>query len=88
MIETVADGSLDQFGGFRRGQSFLGLALEFRIADEDGDQRARAAEHVFRRDQIGLLDVGRFGIGAQTLGERTSQTGLVGPTWGVGTVLQ
>ena len=42
VVEMVAHGALDQAGGLGGGEAVLGLADEFGLADEAGDQRAAA----------------------------------------------
>ena len=79
MVEAVADRALDDAGGFRGHQAALVLALEFRLANEDGDQR-RARDHdVVRRQYggaFGLADA--FGMVLQSAQDRCAQSSLVG----------
>jgi hypothetical protein len=55
VVEMVAHGGLDHAGGLGRGEAVLGLAHEFRLADEAGDQRAAPARQVVAGDVAGLL---------------------------------
>jgi hypothetical protein len=54
VVEMVAHGAFDQPLGLDRGQPVLGLADEFRLADEAGHQRAAAGQQILAGDLGGL----------------------------------
>ncbi len=65
-------------------QLVLGLALEFRIADEDADQRARAGKDVVGGDQPGPLFVLQVRKGLEPAQQRRAKAALVGAALGGG----
>ena len=77
MVEMVFQRRFDQPCRFGVGQLLLGLSLEFRIRDEDREQRAGPAHHVVRRDRAGAAIVGHLAVGLQALGHRRAKAGLV-----------
>jgi hypothetical protein len=87
VVEMVAHGGLDHAGGLGRGEAVLGLAHEFRLRDEAGDQRAAAARQVVAGDVAGLL-VAQLAIGADALEDRGPEPGLVRAALGRRDVLQ
>ena len=79
MIERVLDRLLDDPLCFRGGEPVLGLALEFRLADEHRQHGAGAGHHVFRDDRCGALALAdAVGVILQAAGERGAQAGFVG----------
>ena len=68
---------LDDAGGLGAGQPVLGLALEFRLADEHRQHGGGGAEHVVGRHLRDALVAGELAIAAQALGERRAQTRLM-----------
>ena len=59
-------------------EAILGLALEFRLADEDGEHRARACHHVVARDGRRALALAHaLGMVLQAAQERAAEARLV-----------
>ena len=77
MVEGVAHGVFDDLCRLGGRELVLGLALEFRFANENGKHRGRRAHHVFGRDLLRLLAAGQFAVGSEALIERLSQAVLV-----------
>ena len=77
VIEMILDGAFHQAGGFRAGQPVLGLALELRIADEQGEHDLSPGKHVFAGQITGLLAAGQPGIILQAAGQRQPQARLM-----------
>ena len=69
MIEMIAHGRFDDAERLDRRQPVLGLALEFRLADEDGEQRRRRVITSSPVMIAGALVVGELGV---VLSERKS----------------
>ena len=89
MIEGVLDRLLDELLRFSRGEAILGLALEFRLADETDSIGAGAGHDIVRCDRSGAFALAdALGVIFQSAGERGSQAGFVVPPSGVGMVLQ
>jgi hypothetical protein len=84
VVEMVAHGGLDHAGGLGRGEAVLGLAHEFRLRDEAGDQRAAAARQVVAGDVGGLLVGHKLPIGADALQDRGPEPGLMRAALGRG----
>ena len=82
MIEGVADRVLDDAGGFLRRETILGLALEFRLANEDRKHPRRGAENVLGGDLRGFLVAGEFTVGAQALHQGGAEALLVRAAFG------
>ncbi len=66
MIERVAHRRFDHADGLAGRQLLLGLALEFGLADEDGEQADAAGHHVVRGHVLELLVADEIGIGPQS----------------------
>ena len=77
VVERVAHGALDDARGFLRGEAILGLALEFRLADEHRQHGGGRAHHVVGGDLSRAAVIGQLAIGAQALGQRRAQAVLV-----------
>ena len=78
MVERVADGVLDDARGFQRGELVLGLALEFRLADEDREHGRAGGHHVIGidlRHAPGLVDA--LGMVAQAPQQRHAHAALM-----------
>ena len=73
MIEMIAHHVFHQALGVGRGKLVLGLALEFRLADEDRQHGAGAVHHIVGGDEAGLAIVGALAMGAQRLGQGIAQ---------------
>ena len=84
MVEVIAHRIFDHARGLGAGQAVLGLALELRIADEDGEHRLTAGDNVFRRYVFGLLGADQIGEGADALDQRGAQALFVGAAIGSG----
>ena len=78
MVERIAQGILDDPLGLDGRQLVLGLADEFRFADEDRQHADRGDHHVVGGDRGGALVAGEFGIGLQPLGQRDAQARFMG----------
>ena len=79
MVERVAHDAVDEARRLARHQAALVLALEFRLADEHGDQRRAAAHHVVggdAGDALGLADA--LGVVLERAQQRDAQARLVG----------
>ena len=83
-LETVAHRILDQSRGFGRDQPLLGLALELRLAQEQGQQHAGAAGSVVRRHRTRAPEADPVGMGAQALQQGGAQASLMGAAQGRG----
>ena len=68
---------LDDARRFLRGEAVLGLALEFRLADEHRQHGGGRAHHVVGGDLRRPAVVGQLAVGAQALRQRRAQAGLV-----------
>ena len=78
MIERILDRLLDDLLRFRCGEPVLGLALEFRLADENRQHGAGAGHHVVRGDEGGALALAdALGVILQSARERGAQAGFV-----------
>ena len=77
-LEPVLDRILDQPRGLGRDQPLLGLALELRLAEEQGQEEAGAAGGVLGGDGGRPLEADPLGMGAQALEQRGAQARLVG----------
>ena len=84
VVEPVAHRVFGDAEGVLRGELLFGLADEFRVADEDGEQRAGCAEHVISGDQAGLLVADHLAICAQALGQGGAHARFVGAAFGGG----
>ncbi len=74
MIERVLDRLLDDPLRFGGGEPVLGLALEFRLADEHREHGAGAGHHVVRGDRGGALALAdALGVILEPAGERGAQ---------------
>ena len=82
MIEMVAHGVLDDAHRFHGCKLILGLALELRLADEDGEQCTRGCHHVVRRDDGGALVLRHVRIGADRFRQCGAQALLMGAALG------
>ncbi len=82
MVEGVAQRVFDEALGLGRGQPVLGLAQEFRLADEDRQHAAGRDHHVVGGDLRGALVLRQLGVGLQALGQRGAQAGLVRAAFG------
>ena len=82
VLEAIAHGGLDEARRLRRGQSFLGLALELRVLDEDRQHDGGAADGIIGGDLGGLAVAGKLAKRPQALGERRAQPLLVGTALG------
>ena len=69
----IAHSRLDQLRRFGAGQPVLGLALELRIADEDGEHQLAAGHHIVGGDVLRLLDADQLAKGADALHQRGAQ---------------
>src|SRR5579864_8915926 len=79
MIERVLDRLLDDALRFGGGEPVLGLALEFRLADEDRKERAGPDHDVVAGDRSGALALAdALGVIFQPAKERGAQAGFVG----------
>ena len=79
MVERVLDRLLDDFLRRRGGQAVLGLALEFRLADEHREHAAGAGHHVVAGHVLGALFLaGAGGVILQAAQQRGAQAGFVG----------
>ena len=88
MVEMVPHSVFHDAERFDGCQPVLGLALEFRLADEDREQRAGRCHHVIGGDHAGALVVGEFGVILQRAGERRAEALFMGAASAVGMVLQ
>ena len=82
MVEMVAHRLLDQAGGFRHAEPFLGLALELRVRDKGGHHHAGAVHDIVAGNLPGLADVGEFGMAAQALDQRSAEALFVAAALG------
>ena len=83
MIERVLDRLLDDLLRFGGGEPVLGLALEFRLADEHREHGAGAGHHVVRGDRGGALALAdTLGVILQPAGERGAQARFMGAAVG------
>ena len=90
MVERVLDRVLDDALRLGGGEAVLGLALEFRLADEHRQHAAGADHHVFAGDRRRRACPGRRarrGPSARAAARCASRTSWVPPS-GVGMVLQ
>ena len=84
MVEMIPHRVLDDALGLHRGELVLGLALELRLADEDGEECAGRRHHVIRGDDGGALVLGHLGIVADRAGERGAEALLMRAALGRG----
>ncbi len=77
VVEGVAQQLFRQLLTLGRGQAVLGLALEFRVADEDGNQGARVGDDVLGRDLGGALLVDQLAVSLEALDQGGAEAGLV-----------
>ena len=83
MVERVLDRLLDDLLRFGGGEPILGLALEFRLADEHREHGAGADHDVVRGDRGGALALAdALGVILQPAGQRRAQAGFVGAAVG------
>ena len=83
VVERVLDRVLDDLLRRRGGQAILGLALEFRLADEHREHAAGAGHHVFAGHGRGAFFLaGAGGVILQAAQQSGAQTGLVGAAIG------
>ena len=82
MVKPVAHGIFNKAEGRRGRQLVLRLANEFRVADEDRQQKARMAHDIFGRDVGALFLAGQLGKVAQALGDGRPETGLMCAAFG------
>jgi hypothetical protein len=82
MVERIAHGVFDNPLGLDGGELVLGLADEFRFADEDRQHADRRDHHVIGGDRGGALVAGQFCIGLQALGQRNPQARFMGAALG------
>ena len=78
MVESVAHGALDDARGFRAHQPAFVLALEFRLADEDGNHRGAAGHEILGRDgrrALALADA--VGVFLEPAQQREAQAGFM-----------
>ena len=89
MVELIPHRLFDNFLGVGGGELVLGLALEFRLADEHRQHGAGAVHHVFGGDRCGALALaGAFGVILQPRVSAVSRIRPWVPPSGVGMVLQ
>ena len=83
MIERILDRLLDDSLRLGGGEPVLGLALEFRLADEHREHGAGADHHVVGGDRGGALALAdALGVILEPAGERGAQAGFVGAAVG------
>ena len=83
MVERVLDRLLDDALRFGGGEAVLGLALEFRLADEHREHGAGADHHVVGGDGGGALALAdALGVVFQAARQRRAQAGFVGAAVG------
>ncbi len=83
MVERVLDRLLDNALRFGGGEAILGLALEFRLADEHREHGAGADHDVVRGDGGGALALAdALGVILQPAQQRATQAGFVGAAVG------
>ena len=88
MVERIADGALDDADGLDGRQLVLGLADEFRLANEDRQHASRRDHHVFAGDDRGALVADQLGIGLRPRVSTLRKPVSWVPPSGVGMVLQ
>ncbi len=79
MVELVLDRAFDDARRLGGGEPVLGLALEFRLADEHREHRRRPGHHVIARHRsraLALADA--LGVVLEGAQQRAAQAGLVG----------
>ena len=84
VVEVVAHGIFDHAVCFDRGQSILGLADEFWLADEAGHQCTGACGQVFAGDCGGFFVADQFAVGFDTLKDCSPKASLVCSALGCG----
>ena len=78
MIERVLDRLLDDLLRSGGGEAVLGLALEFRLADEHREHRAGAHHHVVAGDACRALALAvAFGVILEAAQQRRAQAGFM-----------
>ncbi len=77
MVEAVAQRGLDQARGFRAGQFFLRLALELRVAQEQGEFGGERPKHVIRRHLGGATVATVLAPGAHAFQQRAAEAAFV-----------
>ena len=78
MVERVLDRLLDDALRFRGGEPVLGLALEFRLADEHRQHAAGAGHHVVAGDgRRALVLADALGVILEAAQQRRAQAGFV-----------
>ena len=77
VVEAVTQGGLHQARGFRAGKFFLCLALELRVAQEDGELGGELAGDVFGGDRECALVGALLAPGAQGFQQRVAEARLV-----------
>ncbi len=82
MVEVILHRLLDEARRLGGGELFLGLALELRIADEQRQQHARAAERILGVELVGLAVADHLGIAAQAARDDVAEAVLVGAALG------
>ena len=79
VVERVLDRLLDDLLRFGGGEAVLGLALEFRLADEHRQHGAGADHHIVGGDRGGALALAdAFGVILQAARQRRAQAGFMG----------
>ena len=82
MVEGVAHPVLDDADRFHAGQAILGLADEFRLAQENRQHGAAGSHDVVGGDDGGALVADEVGVGLEAAQEHAPQSGLVAAAFG------
>ena len=82
VVEVILDRRLDQTRRLDAGELLLGLALELRLADEEGEHHRGPAADILRRDLGRLAIAGQLAIGLERAGEAAAQARLMGAALG------
>ena len=77
MVEMIAQRALDHASGFGRGQTLLGLPLELRLAQKDGEERAGAADDILGVELGGALVSHERAVGPEAAHQRGAHACLV-----------
>ena len=77
VVEVIAERALHHAPGLGRGQTLLGLPLELRLAQEDGEERAGAARHVVRVELGRALVAHERAVGPEAPHQRGPHARLV-----------
>lgn len=88
MVEGIAQRVFNDALGLDGGELVLGLADEFRLADEDREHAGGRDHHVVGGDVLGALVLRQISVIFEALGERDAETRSCVPPSGVGMVLQ